>query len=250
MVSLMRSRRSSPTLTGLLAGLAPFFLARVSSSLSGSTSRLRARRLRDLLDAPRGSARLGVFSGATRRPFGLRRLAAERASHLGLAARLRRAPCGRRLRRQVLALGLWLRRLQASSARARAPPPRRVPCAASSARRRASSSSVDRPPAAACTSASSRLGLPRASASSASAPGAGDRALLLLLDHHRLRSAMAEALPHVAGLRPSASSSTACARSPRSVLSVVSFVSLMHVLCSISDCRRRHRPGPRLAGSA
>ena len=45
MVSLMRSRFSSPTLTGLLGGLAPFFLARESSSTSGSISRARPLRL-------------------------------------------------------------------------------------------------------------------------------------------------------------------------------------------------------------
>ena len=52
-VSLMRSRRSSPVLTGLLGGLAPFFLARDSSSASASTSSARPPRLAILPWRPR-----------------------------------------------------------------------------------------------------------------------------------------------------------------------------------------------------
>ncbi len=63
MVSLMRSRRSSLILTGLLGGLAPFFLARDSSSASASTSSARGPRLAGCSTRLGASAVL-VLSGA------------------------------------------------------------------------------------------------------------------------------------------------------------------------------------------
>ena len=70
MVSLMRSRRSSPILTGLLGGLAPFFLARDSSSASASTSRARAPRL---ATARRAAALRRPWLSRPFAPFGLDR---------------------------------------------------------------------------------------------------------------------------------------------------------------------------------
>ena len=167
-------------LDGALGGLGALLLG--ARFLLGSRARSRARAppaLGDLrLDAPR----------RLRRSWPSRRGAAcprSRGDGAGAGSARPRLGCdggsspARRLGRSAAAAP--------RGARARPPRPRRAPSPASSARRRASSSSVDRPPGRCMTSASSRSASAPASfvASSTSAAGAGDRALLLLLDDHR-----------------------------------------------------------------
>ena len=62
-VSLMRSRRSSAALTGLLTGLAPFFLPRASSSTSGSSSAARPVRRATCSAGRRSASAVLPFSG-------------------------------------------------------------------------------------------------------------------------------------------------------------------------------------------
>ena len=197
MVSLMRSRRSSPVLTGLLGGLAPFFLARDSSSASASTSRARGTALGDL--PWRGASPPLAFSaGRALASGGLdrHRIRLDLSSRGSAVGGTGGSIFSGSARARARAAGDAAPR----GARARPPPPRRAPLAASSARRRASSSSVERPPGRCITSASRRSASSTSAVSASAPPGAGDRALLLLLDDHRLRSAVAEALLDVAGI--------------------------------------------------
>ena len=110
MVSLMRSRRSSPVLTGLLGGLAPFFLARDSSSASASTSRARGPRLA-ICSGRRGASPALAFSGVARlRPP---RRPAPSGVRLDLGLGWRLLDGGRR--RLLLGLGLGTQRLETSA---------------------------------------------------------------------------------------------------------------------------------------
>ena len=133
MVSLMRSRRSSPVLTGVLGALAPFFLARNSSSASGSTS--AARPLRTLAT---GSTRRPISAGL---PFSIGRGVTGSGTTCGAGGATSATGfsttgsdgcgcCGRRASRRA-------RSAAAASARS---------FSISNARRRLSSSSVDKPP--------------------------------------------------------------------------------------------------------
>ena len=239
MVSLMRSRRSSPILTGLFGGLAPFFLARNSSSASASTSRARPAALGDLLAAPRRLGTLGFLGGA---PLGLHRRLRWRL-RTRLSRRCGSATRGSRL--LFLDLGLGLRGPQRLQARAlerfrprRAPSRPRARAGAHRARRwrgrraAASPRRADAPPPP-----------PRRSRRSAP-PGAEivrffffstttdfDRPWLKLC----LTWPASTVRFRLNGLRGAA---------PRSVFSVASFVSVMHVLCWLMLPATGNRLGP------
>ena len=216
MVSLMRSRRSSPVLTGLLGGLAPFFLARNSSSASASTSRARGPRLA-ICSGRRGASPALAFSGwrdLASSTTGAGAVASTLASVGGCSTAGGGGSCtgsglGRNASRRM-------RSASSASARSRS---------SSSARRRASSSLVERPPS--CESCASS----DSSVSTSPPPGAEivrffffstttdfDRPWLKLC----LTWPASTVRFRLSGLRGAA---------PRSVFSVASFVSVMHVLC-------------------
>ena len=202
MVSLIRSRLSSATLTGLLTGLAPFFLLRASSSTSGSISAARpvrratcsGRRITSptfAFSGPAGLASPSFFGGSSTLPTSALATTAGSCSVVaagagsGLGSTLGRS-ASRRARSR-----------SAASARSRS---------ASSARRRASSSSVERPLVLGCAGCATSATVPRSGdlhrvQDLAVLRLAGRRQLarLLLLDDHRLRAAVAEALADVAG---------------------------------------------------
>ena len=198
MVSLMRSRFSSPILTGVLVGLAPFFLLRASSSTSGSSSRARPLRLA-ICCSPRlaGSATL-AFSSAR----ALTSAAALSATgRLGLLDRLGdrrlRHGDGRGLDLDGLRLGLGPQCLQADALGflglgALARQLQRAATRIELVGGQAAGPLHDLGQQTIRLRLRHRIRAFRA--------GAGDGALLLLLDHHRLRAAMAEVLPDVAGL--------------------------------------------------
>ncbi len=244
MVSLIRSRLSSATLTGLLTGLAPFFLLRASSSTSGSISAARpvrratcsGRRIASptfAFSGPAGLASPSFFGGSSTLPTSALATTAGSCSVVdagagsGLGSSLGRS-ASRRARSR-----------SATSARSRS---------ASSARRRASSSSVESPLVLGCAGCATSATVPRSAATStvsrtlpsSASPGVDSLRVFFFsttTDFERPWLKLWRTWPdstvrfRLNGLLPP----------PRSVLSVVSFVSDMHVLCSTGSMAGKAR---------
>ncbi len=233
MVSLMRSRFSSPTLTGLLGGLAPFFLAREFLLDLGLDLQSTPAALGDLLDALGRLVALGFSAGRALAST----VALSAAGASGLSTTCGSAAAGA-AGSSFAGSGSGFGRSASRRARSRSSISARS-LAASSARRRASSSSVERPPGRSITSASSRsASVCGVAASSPSAPPGPEMVRFFFFstttDLERPWLKFCRTWPdstvrfRLIGLRGAA---------PRNVFSVVSFVSVMHVLCLV-DLRR------------